>query len=70
MIGGSDTELKVFEMQRAKRKELNEKRRKESKKGMYRQILFSPLILAYNYPLITVGVLAVGGYFAYKKFKK
>lgn len=62
MIGGSDTELKVFEMERA--------RRKESKKGMYRQILFSPLILAYNYPLITVGVLAVGGYFAYKKFKK
>ncbi len=47
MIGGSDTELKVFEMKKAKRKESE----------IQAKIIYGSLI-------------AVAGYFIYKKFKK
>tara|TARA_B110000305_G_C19403190_1_gene621279 strand:+ start:363 stop:713 length:351 start_codon:yes stop_codon:yes gene_type:complete len=52
IIGGSDTEKKVFEMQRAERQLQDEEAKKVRKK------------------YIIYGLIAVAGYFAYKKFKK
>ena len=52
LIGGSDTEKKVFEMKRAERQLQDEEAKKVRKK------------------YIIYGLIAVAGYFAYKKFKK
>ena len=53
IIGGSDTEKKVFEMQIAKRRQ---EQYKEAKRVRKQYIIY--------------GLIAVAGYFAYKKFKK
>ena len=73
MIGGSDTEMKVFEMQRAKRKELQE----GDVELKIRRILIAPLVFLQMAGLSEIqakiiygSLIAVGGYFAYKKFKK
>ena len=73
MIGGSDTEVKVFEMQRAKRKELQE----GDVELKIRRILIAPLVFLQmgglseiQAKIIYGSLIAVAGYFAYKKFKK
>jgi len=73
MIGGSDTELKVFEMQRRKKEELKE----GDVELKIRRILVAPLLfleimgLSENQAkIIYFSLIGVGGYFAYKKFKK
>ena len=73
MIGGSDTELKVFEMQRRKKEELKE----GDVELKIRRILVAPLLfleimgLSENQDkIIYFSLIGVGGYFAYKKFKK
>lgn len=72
IIGGSDTEKKVFEMQRAERqiKEVELKIAKErakefssfkNAKNLFDKLTANPII---------IGIVLVAGYFAYKKFKK
>tara|TARA_R110000824_G_scaffold6362_1_gene29488 strand:+ start:5108 stop:5362 length:255 start_codon:yes stop_codon:yes gene_type:complete len=78
-MGGSDTELKVFEMQRLKYEQ--DKVRKQLQEGdlelTIRRILKAPLIylrfagFSENQArIIYYSLIGVGGYFAYKKFKK